>query len=31
MAAYQMTGIPAISLPYGINHIPAHLIEWYIV
>ncbi|CAD8140895.1 unnamed protein product [Paramecium octaurelia] len=28
MAAYQMTNIPAISLPYGINHIPAYLIEW---
>jgi len=29
MAAYQMTGIAAISLPNGIGHTPAYLVEWY--
>ncbi|CAD8153082.1 unnamed protein product [Paramecium octaurelia] len=28
MAAYQMTGIPSISLPYGIAHFPNFLLEW---
>ena len=23
-----MTGIPSISLPYGINHLPSYLVEW---
>lgn len=28
MAAYQMTKIPSISLPYGISHYPNFLTEW---
>ncbi|CAD8059876.1 unnamed protein product [Paramecium primaurelia] len=28
MAAYQMTEIPSISLPYGIAHFPNFLLEW---
>lgn len=31
MAAYQMTGISSISLPYGIAHFPNFLLEWLII
>ena len=28
MAAYQATGIPSISLPFGATHLPDYLVQW---
>lgn len=28
MAAYQVTGIPSISLPFGAKNLPDYLVKW---
>jgi twinkle protein len=28
MAAYQSTGVPAVSLPFGASHLPDFLVKW---